>query len=130
LLLSRIHSLMALYCCLAGPVALGSTCIGNLPNNAAVARWFLRRRGRALGISTAGISAGGIVFAPLAQHLIARYGWRTAFAVLGVTVTAVVLPPVLAFMRRDPADFGLLPSGLPAPPPPGRPPACRPPASP
>src|SRR5205823_14390381 len=44
LMLSRVHSLAALYLCLAGPVALGSTCIGPLPNNSAVARWFVRRR--------------------------------------------------------------------------------------
>ena len=42
-LLSRVHSLPALYACLAGPVALGSTCIGALPNNTAVARWFVAR---------------------------------------------------------------------------------------
>ncbi len=112
-LVSRATSLPGLYLCLAGPVALGSTCIGNLPNNAAVARWFVRRRGRALGMSTAGISAGGIVFAPLAQHLVTRYGWRTAYAVLGCLVAAIVLPPVIAFMRRDPADLGLEPDGLP-----------------
>jgi MFS family permease len=113
LLLARVHSLLGLYLCLAGPVALGSTCIGHLPNNAAVARWFVRRRGRALGISTAGISAGGILFAPLAQQLIARWGWRTAFEVLGLLAAAIVIPPVLLFMRRDPADMGLAPDGLP-----------------
>lgn len=116
LLVAQAGSLAALYLCLAGPVALGSTCIGHLPNNAAVARWFVRRRGRALGISTAGISAGGIVFAPLAQHLVSHYGWRTAYAVLGCLVVVLVLPPVLAFMRRDPADLGLEPDGLPAAP--------------
>src|SRR5262249_17826012 len=104
LLLSRVHSLPALYACLAGPVALGSTCIGALPNNTAVARWFVARRGRALGIATAGISAGGIVFAPLAQFLITRLGWRDAYAVLGLLVLVLVLPLVLAFMRRDPRD--------------------------
>lgn len=114
-LLSRVQTLPALYLCLAGPVAFGSTCIGNLPNNAAVARWFVRRRGRALGVATAGISAGGIVFAPLAQHLITRWGWRSAFVVLGLASAAIVLPPVLAFMRRDPADLGLLPDGEPMP---------------
>jgi MFS family permease len=113
LLLSRVQSLPALYLCLAGPVALGSTCIGHLPNNAAVTRWFVRRRGRALGVATAGISAGGIVFAPLAQQLIARFGWRTAFAVLGLLAATLVIPPVLLFMRRDPADLGLEPDGLP-----------------
>jgi cyanate permease len=112
-LLSRVGSLTALYLCLAGPIAFGSTCIGPLPNNSAVARWFVRRRGRALGIATAGISAGGIVFAPLAERLITSFGWRTAFAVLGVLVLVLVLPPVLLWMRRDPADLGLLPDGLP-----------------
>lgn len=114
-LMSQVRSLPALYLCLAGPVALGSTCIGALPNNTAVARWFVLRRGRALGIATAGISAGGIVFAPLAQYLIAHLGWRTAYAVLAALVLVLVLPPVLAFMRRDPADLGLVPDGEPAP---------------
>src|SRR5437773_10866493 len=104
LLLSRAHSLAALYLCLAGPVALGSTCIGHLPNNSAVARWFVRRRGRALGIATAGISAGGIVFAPLAERLVSAFGWRAAFAVLGVLAAVLVLPPVMLFMRRDPSE--------------------------
>jgi len=111
--LSQVDSLLALYLVLAGPVALGSTCIGALPNNAAVARWFVRRRGQALGIATAGISAGGIVCAPLAQWLIERIGWRGAYATLGAGVIVVVLPPVLAFMRRDPKDLGLLPDGEP-----------------
>jgi MFS family permease len=116
LLLSRVRSLPALYLCLAGPVALGSTCIGNLPNNTAVARWFVRRRGRALGVATAGISAGGVLFAPLAEQLIAHFGWRSAFAILGLLAVTLVLPPVLLFMRRDPAELGLLPDGFPSEP--------------
>ena len=86
---------------------------GALPNNTAVARWFVARRGRALGIATAGISAGGIVFAPLAQYLIAHVGWRDAYAVLSLLVLVLVVPLVLAFMRRDPADLGLVPDGTP-----------------
>src|SRR3989454_5850241 len=78
LLLSRVHSLAALYLCLAGPVALGSTCIGPLPNNSAVARWFVHRRGQALGLATARISAGRGLFAPLAERLITAFGWRAA----------------------------------------------------
>ena len=113
LLVSHARSALDLCLCYGLPIALGASCI-SLPNNAAVARWFVAKRGRALGISTAGISAGGIVFAPLAQHLITRYGWRTAYELLGLTVIVVVLPPVLLFMRRDPADMGLLPDGEPA----------------
>ena len=110
-LMSRIDSLTSLYLCMAGPIALGSTCIGALPSNGAVARWFVRKRGRALGFSTAGISAGGIFFAPASQYLIEHLGWRRAYDVLAASVLVLVLPPVLAFMRRDPADLGLLPDG-------------------
>ncbi len=109
-----VDSLPALYLCLAGPIALGSTCIAGIPNNAAVARWFVRRRGTALGVSTAGISAGGIVFTPLAQLLNDRFGWRGAYAVLGAIVVGLLVPPILACSRRDPADLGLLPDGEPA----------------
>jgi MFS family permease len=113
-LVARATSLWWLYAAMAGPVALGSTCIGALPSNGAVARWFVRRRGLALGISTAGISAGGIVFAPASQYLIEHVGWRHAYDVLALSVLVLVLPPVLLFMRRDPADMGLLPDGEPA----------------
>lgn len=113
LLMSQVDSLTALYLCMGGPLALGTTCIGGLPNNAAVARWFVRRRGQALGIATAGISAGGIIFVPLVQALILRVGWRATFAILGVIVAVLVIPPVFLWMRRDPADLGLEPDGLP-----------------
>jgi MFS family permease len=112
-LVARVDSLPGLYVAMAGPIALGSTCIGALPSNGAVARWFVRRRGTALGIATAGISAGGIVVAPASQYLIEHLGWRRAYDVLALSVVVLVLPPVLAFMRRDPADMGLLPDGEP-----------------
>jgi MFS family permease len=112
-LVARATSLWWLYAAMAGPVALGSTCIGALPSNGAVARWFIRRRGLALGVYTAGISAGGIVFAPVSQYLIEHVGWRHAYDVLALSVLVLVLPPVLLFMRRDPADMGLLPDGAP-----------------
>jgi MFS family permease len=111
LAIARVGSRAGLYACLVGPIALGTTCIGGLSNNAAVARWFVRRRGRALGISTAGISAGGIVFAPLTQFLIGAYGWRGAYSILALGVAVLILPAVTVFMRRDPSDLGLLPDG-------------------
>ncbi len=109
--MSQVVALPGLYLCLAGPIAVGSTCIAALPNNAAVARWFVRRRGQAFGLSTAGISAGGILFAPLAQWLNDHYGWRHSYAILAGVILVLLLPPIVAFMRRDPSDLGLLPDG-------------------
>jgi MFS family permease len=111
LAMSRIHSLIEFYALMGAVVALGSTALGALPSNAAVARWFVRQRGRALGIATAGISTGGVVFVPLTQLLIGSYGWRTAFAVLAALVAGVVIPPVALFMRRSPESMGLRPDG-------------------
>jgi MFS family permease len=110
-MLARADSLLWLYVAMAGPIALGSAGIGALPSNGAVARWFVRKRGRALGVATAGISAGGIVVAPASSYLIEQVGWRHAYDILAASVIVLVLPPVLAFMRRDPADMGLLPDG-------------------
>lgn len=103
MLLGRVHSLVQYYLLLGGLVSLGSSALGPIPSNGAVAGWFLRRRGRALGLATAGISMGGVVFVPLAQCLIGRLGWRGAFVTLGATVVAVGLAPVALVMRRPPA---------------------------
>jgi MFS family permease len=115
LLLRGMDSLAQFYALMGVVVAFGSTSLGPLPSNTAVANWFVRRRGRALGVSTAGISMGGVVFVPLTQFLIDHYGWRDAFAVLGVFVLVVAVPPVALFMRRSPESMGLRPDGA-APP--------------
>ncbi len=111
-LLRDIDSLRGFYVLMGGLVSLGAMALGTLPSNAAVARWFVRRRGRALGIATAGISMGGVVFVPLTQFLIDHYGWRDTFAILGGLILVLVVPPVALFMRRSPESMGVLPDGL------------------
>jgi MFS family permease len=110
-LLRGIETLTQYYVLMGVVVAFGSTALGHLPSNAAVANWFVRRRGRALGIATAGISMGGVIFVPLTQYLIEAYGWRNAFALLAGIVVLVSMPPVALFMRRSPESMGLRPDG-------------------
>ncbi|HXQ21928.1 MAG TPA: MFS transporter [Candidatus Acidoferrales bacterium] len=110
-LLRGINTLTEFYVLMGAVVAFGSTALGPLPSNTAVANWFVRRRGRALGAATAGISMGGVIFVPLTQFLIDRVGWRNAFAALGVFILAVAVPPVALFMRRSPESMGLRPDG-------------------
>lgn len=105
MLLSRVHSLGQYYLLMALFVSLGSTALGPIPSNSAVAGWFLRRRGRALGFATAGISMGGVIFVPLAQTLISRLGWRQAFVALGALVISVALAPIAFVMRKPPAEL-------------------------
>ncbi|MBI4514864.1 MAG: MFS transporter [Deltaproteobacteria bacterium] len=110
-LLRGIESRLAFYLVMGGLVSLGATALGPLPSNTAVANWFVRRRGRALGLATAGISMGGVIFVPLTQYLVEHIGWRNAFGALALIIVAVVIPPVAWLMVRRPEDLGLCPDG-------------------
>jgi len=73
-------------------------------------RWFVARRGFALGFVIVGTSMGGIVFPMLNTYLNATYGWRTSFQLLALVPLALV--PFLALLVRDkPADMGLVALG-------------------
>ncbi|MDK1473801.1 MFS transporter [Streptomyces sp. 549] len=78
-----------------------------------VAYWFDRRRGLALGLTSA-VGAAGISLAPLLiEVLIADVGWRRAWAVEGVLIWALVVPIALLGIRNRPADIGQHVDGVP-----------------
>ncbi|MGH7392128.1 MAG: MFS transporter [Candidatus Rokuibacteriota bacterium] len=91
-------------------MALASVTLGELTGDATVARWFVRRRGRALAVATMGLSSAGIVVPLPLAWLIATHGWRRAWMVLAVVVLVLGLLAAAA-IRRRPEDFGLLPDG-------------------
>ncbi|MBI2887561.1 MAG: MFS transporter [Chloroflexi bacterium] len=95
------------------PLAMAG--IGDLVAGTTVAKWFIRYRGRALGFSAAGISAGIAVIAPINEWVIREYDWRTAWLVSALLVGALVMLPTVLFMRRSPESMGLLPDGDEAP---------------
>jgi MFS family permease len=85
-------------------------------------RWFVARRGLVVGILTASVATGQLVFLPLLAHLTDRFGWRIALGLI-CAMLAVSASAVLLLMRDRPSDLGLRPFGdtgtepLPAPPP-------------
>lgn len=85
--------------------------VGPVPFAAVLSRWFEKKRGLALGLATVGLSLGGFIMTPLAQHLIATRGWRQAYTVIGVLVWVVVLPVAGLVLRERPETYGLLPDG-------------------
>ena len=58
---------------------------------ATVSHWFDERRGLALALVLVGFNLGYITAGPLAAWLIARLGWRPAYALLGVGCGLVTL---------------------------------------
>ncbi|MCI0441004.1 MAG: MFS transporter, partial [Chloroflexi bacterium] len=78
-------------------------------------RWFYRRRGAALSLSTAGASAGSLVMAPFATYLILLAGWQVSWFVLGTLVILLALPLALIIIKDDPEEIGEIPDGDPNP---------------
>ena len=96
----RLMHLYAIFVVL-GAVGNGTTQMGY---SRAVSTWFDKRRGLALALVMAGVGTGAMVFPPIAQALIAGYGWRTAYMVLGALVLLLGLPPTALFVRERPRD--------------------------
>jgi MFS family permease len=85
-----------------------------------VNRWFVARRGLAMGILTASTATGQLIFLPILAALIGRQGWRPGILVVA-TAAAVMIPVVALLLRERPGDVGLAPLGAAAdaaPPPP------------
>ena len=74
------------------------------------ARWFAARRGLVVGILTASVATGQLVFLPLLASLTERVGWRIALGLICVMLGVAALA-VLLVMRDRPSDLGLRPFG-------------------
>jgi MFS family permease len=75
----------------------------------AVANWFRKKAGIALGVVGSGIGAGGLMVL-LIVRLIDLYQWRTTLMILGLGMWAIGIPLSLV-IRNRPEHYGFLPDG-------------------
>jgi MFS family permease len=85
----------------------------SLAISVSVANWFVRYRGRAMGITRVGDRLGSALLPLMVQFLILALGWRLAWGTLGIVVFLISGIPALVFLRHRPEDMGLLPDGAP-----------------
>src|SRR6201982_868579 len=71
-------------------------------------RWFVTRRGLVVGILTASVATGQLVFLPALAGITDRFGWRIALTLICVMLS-VSASAVLLLMRDRPSDVGLRP---------------------
>lgn len=91
--------------------ALGISGAGVIPNTALVARWFVKQRGRAMGIVNAGGSVGQLLLIPVSMVFLLWTDWRTTYLLLGGLLLVIGVPVAALALRNDPHELGLLPDG-------------------
>ncbi len=75
---------------------------------ATTSRWFIKRRGLAIGIVGSGIGAGMTVMSPVAAWLITSLGWQTSYLILGLAALFVIAPCAL-LLNKSPNEMADLP---------------------
>ena len=90
----------------------GAACLGVVVCNSSVGKWFVRKRGLAIGIASIGVGAGTMATVPLAGYVVKVYGWQMGFACIGVFVLIIGVGLSQWLMgRTKPEDYGLQPDG-------------------
>ena len=75
-------------------IGLGSS-VTFAPMMAEASHWFVRRRGIAVGIAGSGFYLSGVLWPPLIERSIARYGWQFTHIALGILCGTVMTLLVL-----------------------------------
>jgi MFS family permease len=104
----EIWQLTIVFGILAG---LGSGLVASVLGATIATRWFVRHRGLVTGLLGASNSTGQLIFFPILTAVAVGAGWRAGAALLGV-LALLLLPPVLLWMRGDPAEIGGRPFGV------------------
>ena len=109
-LTSQTNALWQLFITYSLLLAMGTGPLYVVPMSV-VSRWFDKKRGMALGLSSLGVGLGMVVMAPFATYLITNFGWHTAYLIIGLIAWSVALPLSL-LLKKDPREVGALPDGV------------------
>lgn len=91
-------------------IAFGAGGCTSVVTMTAVANWFEKNVGKAMGVMASGFGASGLIV-PLIVWLIGTYGWREASVILGIGMWIIGIP--LTFViKNSPEEYGYTPDGL------------------
>ena len=71
-----------------------------------LAYWFERRLGLVEGIRQLGMAAAMAMIPALNLWLVTAYGWRGAYAVLGIVIWCLLFPTIWLLYRNRPSELG------------------------
>lgn len=111
LLLSVATSLWQIGLLFSIGCAVGMAMLGPMASSTAMANWFDRLRGRALGFANAGGPLGPFLVVPFAGIAVAEFGWRPTVVGFAAVTLLVGIPAIRLGMIDRPGDVGQRPDG-------------------
>jgi len=111
--LSCVNTVLPFYAAII-IISFGTSAIGGGVGNPLVGKWFVKKRGTAIGIFAASRGLAGLIV-PGVAYLVVHYGWRSALLIIGPLTWLIVLP-LSFFLKPSPEQDGLLPDGEPSAP--------------
>jgi predicted MFS family arabinose efflux permease len=91
---------------------ISTGCVAMVLGATIVNRWFVAKRGIAMGVMTASTATGNLIFLPALAAIAQHQGWRPV--VLTVAGAALLLVPLIWWLLPErPADIGLSRYGAP-----------------
>ena len=78
---------------------------GTAAHTRAVASWFDRNRGMAMGLAITGIPLFGVVMAPILSSVIENYSWRAGYVTLAAVSVLVGLPIAARLVKEKKRDL-------------------------
>jgi MFS family permease len=103
-------NIVLFYIAFASLRALGQGSLG-INSILLVNTWFVSKRGRAIAMMGLGAVMSSAIFPPFARFLIVNFGWREAYAVIGLVAILLIVPVAILVVRNRPEDMGLFPDG-------------------
>jgi len=91
--------------------AISTNTLSNIVPRTAAVNWFLRFRGRALGMLAMSPALGASVLTIVAQLIMENHGWRSVFVIFALGMMVFQAIPAALILRKRPEDLGLLPDG-------------------
>ena len=103
--LYRLHFLLAIGLVLSGLVV----------NVIIVSNWFVKHRGKMIGMLVASSSLGGAILPLMISPIVnnPELGWRWGFGLLSILFWLFAVIPAYTFIKEKPSNLGLFPDGLP-----------------
>jgi MFS family permease len=97
-LVTASWQIIVLYAVVA-PITISITHVGA---QALVSRWFVRRRGLAMGLTAFGIALAGVLFPPVIGWMMPHIGWRATWWAFAAIIGFAALPLVVGTIRDRP----------------------------